>query len=161
MNPDTRFEPFNRRSLLYFRELFASLQPPEPAGLSGAYRAFFIGPAWLRLTAGPSIALGGMPGWWGKEFGTGGEGLNLLYRRSQFERVMPFTLNERISVVDGKMGVTVCYHTDCPFPWTHVLDELRTLEQGCLLGMTVVNTGLLRRVAFPFLLIYQEHDDGL
>ena len=53
-------------SLGHLRRLFTSL--PAPVSLAGVYRAEFVGPAWLRTLAPPSLALGGLAGWWGKAF---------------------------------------------------------------------------------------------
>jgi hypothetical protein len=65
------------------------------------------------------------------------------------------------SLVDGKPGVTVQYPKDSPFPWPLVVDELRRLDDTTLLGLTIVNAGFLRKLAFPFLLYYQEQSHGL
>lgn len=58
--------------------------------------------------------------------------------------------------MDVKPGLTVQYAPECPFPWPFVIDELRCLDENCLLGLTIINLGLLRSLAFPFLLFPQE-----
>jgi hypothetical protein len=136
-----------------FRPLFAGLPSPPLDSLHGVYRGVFTGPAWLRALAPPSLALGGLGGWWGKDFLGGGAGLNLAQRGGKLVRLFPFRLVECASLIDDRQGIAVQYTSACPFPWPHVRDELRTLDGTTLLGMSVIDLGPLRRLAFPFLLI--------
>ena len=156
--PDAR--DLNKKPLTAFKPLFASLSPPELEYLPGMYEAGFTGPAWLRKAAVPSIALGGLGGWWGKEFGAEG-GTNLVLREGQMQRIFPFLSVQTASAIDGKPTITVRYTIECPFPWPHIFDELREIEPGRLLGMTVVDAPGLRRMAIPFLLERRENDGGL
>ena len=153
-------EQYRGKPYPYFRGLFSGLQPPSAGELKGTYRASFTGPLLLRKTAGPAIALGGMPGWWGKDFTGDGRGVNLLKRREGLLRVFPFTLEQAVSLVDSKPGLAVRYNSSCPFPWNHVLDELRWLGESYLLGMTVIDAGPLRKLAFPFILQLEERPYG-
>ena len=84
--PDAR--DLNRFPLRLFKPLFATLAPPEPAGLAGKYEAAFTGPGWLRRSAAPALALGGLRGWWGKDFTPGG-GTNLVLREDTFAARLP------------------------------------------------------------------------
>jgi hypothetical protein len=145
------------RSLASLRALFATLAPPS--ALAGIYLAEFTGPAWLRRTAGPALALGGLRGWRGKEFLDGRAGSNLVCRGGRLQRVLPFRLDEAASLVDGRVSARVAYGDASPFPWRRIVDELRRLDGARLLGMTVIDLGALRRLAFPFLLRIQEHPD--
>ena len=58
-------------------------QLPAAEQLIGRWRAEFIGPWWLRGSAGPSIALSGMPGWYGKRFVDAQAAVNLRRRGGQ------------------------------------------------------------------------------
>jgi hypothetical protein len=151
--PDPLPSSLDGRPFSYFRPLFTTLAAPREDALHGVYRGVFTGPAWLRLSAGPSLALGGLGGWWGKDFLEGGAGLNLAQHKGRLVRLFPFCLVPCISLVDARPGLAVQYTRDCPFPWPHVRDELRKLDDTTLLGMTTIVLGPLRRLAFPFLLI--------
>ncbi len=151
----------NRKSLAEIRRLFKDLHSPGLEDLHGIYQAEFVGPLWLRHSAGPAIALGGMPGWWGKEFGGVPHGFNLVRRGGRIRRDLGLRLARRPSLLDGRDGLCLVYATGSPFPWSLVIDELRWLDQDCLLGMTVVDRGALRHAACPFLLHARGGSDGL
>jgi hypothetical protein len=157
-------ESLHHQPLSAFRPLFASLIPPEISALNGTYRAEFTGPWWLRKTAGPSLALAHFRGWWGKQFTGGEDGSNLFLRDGQIKPLFSFKLALLPSLVDGKPSAVVQYLQTAPFPWYFVRDELRWLDQskggsaeGCLLGLTIINKGFLSRLAFPFILMRQDH----
>ena len=152
--------PLSGKPLSSFKPLFTTLAPPALASLQGVYRGQFTGPLWLRLTAAPSLVLAGLGGWWGKTFPGDATGLNLVLRHGRLQPCFPIRLALLPSLVDGKPCLAVHYTAECPFPWPHVIDELRCLDDTCLLGLTIINLGFLRRLAFPFLLTPQElpHD---
>ena len=154
-------QQLNQTPFSQFKPLFSALCAPEIHSLCGMYRAEFTGPAWLRKSAGPSLALAGMGGWCGKEFYADGTAVNLVSHGRQMHRVFPMRLVTLASLVDGKPGMTVQYIQGCPFPWPYIIDELRRLDENCLLGLTIINVGILRKLAFPFLLQVQEHAYGL
>ncbi|MBL8045789.1 MAG: hypothetical protein JNL09_04565, partial [Anaerolineales bacterium] len=52
----------------------------------------------------------------------------------------------------GLPCVSVRYLPENPFPWPHVVDELRWLGGKTLLGLTLVNAAPLRHWPLPFLL---------
>jgi hypothetical protein len=60
------------------------------------------------------------------------------------------------SAIDGKPTLALIYAQDNPFPWPHIVDELRQLDPEALLGMTYVNRGGLKKLAFPFLIESEE-----
>jgi hypothetical protein len=155
--PDAR--DLNRFPLRLFKPLFATLSPPDPAGLAGKYEAAFTGPGWLRRSAAPALALGGLRGWWGKDFTSGG-GANLVLREDTLVHVLPFRASQDASAIDGKPAVIVRYAAGCPFPWTHICDELRQIEAGRLLGMTRLELPGLRELALPFLLEQRQNGNG-
>jgi hypothetical protein len=161
MQTNPHAQSLNRQPLGAFKSIFASLSPPEMHSLQGVYQAEFTGPLWLRKTAGPCLVLAGMGGWWGKEFLQDGTGVNLVYQGGRLRPHFPIRLAAMPSLVDGKPGVTVQYAKDSPFPWPMVVDELRSLDETNLLGLTIVNAGFLRKLAFPFLLHHQEQSHGL
>ena len=154
-------QELNQRSLRSFKQLFASLAPPDLLSIQGVHQAEFVGPAWLRRSAGPLLALGGLQNWWGKEFDGSGGGKNIVRRRGSLERVLPMEIQERVSLVDARPGVALTYPPGSRFPWPRFVDELRQLSEGRLLGLGVMNVRWLRKLAFPFLLHSREHVDGL
>jgi hypothetical protein len=151
----------NRQTFGSFLPLFKTLIPLEPAALVGIYQAELVGPAWLRKTAPLSLALGGLPGWWGKAFDRQGHGDNILRRRGSFMRVLPMVVRSAPSRLDGKEGITISYPAGSSFPWPWIVDEVRRLGPTTLLGMTLVALDWAPKVAFPFLLHYREKINGL
>lgn len=147
---------YNSLSLRQFREYFASLTAPDLASLPGQYHASFVGPAWLRLTAAPGLVPLGFGGWWGKEFHADGEAINLFLRAGKFITRFPMKLVRVPSLIDGREGLSLHYPSNTPFPWNHVVDELRRINDTSLLGMTVPNINGLRGIALPFILQKQE-----
>jgi hypothetical protein len=152
---------YNSLSLKQFRNLFISLPVPETGSLGGVYRANFVGPGWLRACAGPTLALTGLGGWWGKEFSPDGNAVNILLRTGKFSRRFSMQLVSAKSFMDGSDGLALHYPAGNPFPWPHVVDELRRIDETTLLGMTIANVSGLRGLAFPFILQFQEHGCGL
>lgn len=137
--------------------LFTSLEPPASAMLHGFFRATFIGPAWLRAVGRPSVELSGLPGWQGKRFLGADAATNVLLRRGTTTEALAMRLRTGASQVDGRTGVALHYvpsadGTPAPIPWRWVRDELRAVDDDTLLGFTIVDLPVLRRMAFPFLL---------
>jgi hypothetical protein len=139
-------------SLSYFAALFRTLPPPDVASLNGAYEARFVGPRWLQLLAGPSIALGGLRHWWGKEFDGHGQGANIVLQQGQRERKLAMQVVLVPSLLDGRMGISIAYAAGSPFPWLWIVDEARRLNDDTLLCLTFINKRGLRRLPFPFTL---------
>ena len=151
----------NSLSLQQFRKLFVSLPVPNPESIHGVYRAAFVGPVWLRTSAGPALALSGLGGWWGKEFSADGTAVNIVLRAGKFSTRFPMKLVQAKSFIDGREGLAVHYQAGNPFPWMYIVDELRQMDDGVLLGMTLANVNGLHNFAFPFTLQFQEHGYGL
>ncbi len=151
---DTGIEAAGLNSLQFnqFRSLFAELTIPDPNSILGVYRAEFVGPAWLRASAGPALALSGLGGWCGKEFSAGGGAINIVKISGKFSTRFPMQLVTARSFIDQKEGLSLHYLPGSPFPWMYVVDELRRLDEISLLGMTIANVAGLRGLAFPFLL---------
>ncbi|MBP6614083.1 MAG: hypothetical protein KA203_00005, partial [Aquabacterium sp.] len=57
--------------------MFADLPSPQALPADVDFLAEFVGPAWLRLSAGPSLKLTALAGWCGKRFADG-RAVNLL-----------------------------------------------------------------------------------
>lgn len=150
----------DRLPLTAFKPLFAALEAPPTGALKGVYQGRFTGPAWLRRSAGPALLVAGLGGWWGKEFDGAQHGINLVRRKGQYRRIFPLQLVLEPSAFDGMPVMAVHYLPVCPFPWPWVIDELRQVEPGWLLGMSYANAGFLRKIAFPFLLHSRELSDG-
>ena len=127
----------------------------------GFYRGTFVGPGWLRAAGNPALTIGGLGGWWGKKFEVDGSAVNLVLQAGELEARLPMRLTSGSSALDGKPALALIYAADSRFPWPHIVDELRQLERDSFLGMTYVNFGVLRKLAFPFLLEAQEHVNGL
>jgi hypothetical protein len=145
-------EQLNLASYDQFLYLFRSLPSPALVLLRGLYRVEFVGPAWLRAGARPSLFLIGLGGWWGKEFWGEGHGVNIVVRRGSVQRVLPMQLVHAPSLIDGQVGVSLQYDRESPFPWPFVTDELRRLNPETLLGIKVFRFSPLARLPLPFLL---------
>lgn len=137
-------------NLSEYPKIFATLTAPQT--LVGTFKAEFTGPAWLRAVAGPGLWPLGLGGWCGKQFAADGSGMNLVKRGGTVQRVFPIQLVSAPSLVDGRPCISVRYRPENPFPWPHVVDELRWLDEKTLLGLTLVNAAPLRRWPLPFLL---------
>jgi hypothetical protein len=145
-----------RRGALIAR--FRALPAPALDQLAGTHEAVFVGPAPLRVAAPRSIALAGMPRWYGKRFGPGPDdatlaGVNLLRRPGGgFEERHPMTATVESSWLDGAPALVVSYGAGGPIPWRWVRDEFRPAGDGTLLGLTFTCSAALRALAAPFVL---------
>jgi hypothetical protein len=157
----TQLERLNDLSLLDFPGLFASLEHPARGSLLGLYRGSFVGPGWLRWLAGPLLVVTGLGGWRGKDFDDQGNAINLVWRNGRYERRFPMHLVEQDSFIDKKPGLALRYDGHNPFPWPLIVDELRSLGPGLVLGMTMVAVGPFKRLALPFVLETWESMNGL
>ncbi len=143
----------SKASLSRIRQVFTELEPAPVHLREGFFRACFIGPWWLRASAGPSITLSGLPGWQGKRFLDADTATNVLRAADGGRKEkLRMQCREGASLVDGRQGVALHYGQDAVLPWRWIVDELRVLNEGTLLGMTVINLPVLRHLAFPFLL---------
>lgn len=154
-------DSLNRMSLKAIHRLFTHLDPPEDSSLTGIFRGLFVGPAWLRQMWGPLLAVTGLGGWWGKEFDSHGNAINLVYHKGRYERRFPMVIVHQASHLDRKSGLALHYRADNPFPWPLIVDELRRIDSGMVLGMTLADIGPFRHMAFPFILQSREAVDGL
>lgn len=151
------------RSLGKLRARFADLPAPPPGGVTGTYRAVFVGPAFLRIVAPRAIALAGMSRWYGKRFDGGGGGVNLLRNDDgSLRETLPTNASVEASWLDGRDALVVSYRVDSagnprqessPVPWRWVRDEFRVLGDGALLGLTFAVGPWSRVLASPFVLV--------
>jgi hypothetical protein len=154
-------EELNTMSLPEIWRYFGTLKPPEPDSLTGYYRGIFVGSAGLHALWRPLLRITGLGGWWGKEFDTSGNAVNLTIRRGCCEpRFSMFVITQR-SYLDRLPGLAMRYRPENPFPWPYILDEIRRINDRALLGMTLVDVRPFRRLAFPFILEKRETFDGL
>lgn len=143
-------------SIQELKKMFSSLPPPDTSMRHGFFRACFVGPAWLRLSARPSLEISGLPGWQGKKFLSADDATNVLKRGDRLEEALAMRVTPGVSQVDGRQGVALHYVAkggkEAPLPWRFVRDELRAVDADTLLCMTVIDLPVLRHLAFPFLL---------
>jgi len=142
------------KSFREFKALYATLDPPETP--EGVWRGRPVGPGWFVTLAGPGLAIGGLGGWWGKEFDGRGGIENLLERGGALRRTLPGKVQEAASLLDGRPCQRIAYPKGSRLPWIWVVDELRQVGEGELLGMMVLNVRWLPRLAFPFALHAEE-----
>jgi hypothetical protein len=154
--PNPLTERLNRAPLAAFPTMYRELEAPTLGQLVGTHRSAFVGPAWLRSIAPPGLALGGLGGWWGKRFDASGSGVNLVMHSGKPEAILPVRLEFRSSRVDARTTACVLYPPESRWPWPHVLDELRVLEPGCLLGLTFFQIGVFSNLPLPFMLLRQD-----
>lgn len=147
-------------SLAELKRLFSTLSAPSPEQRQGFFRAQFVGPAWLRHSARPSLELSGLPGWQGKKFLDCDSATNVLKKGGVLTDALRMQVVPGLSRVDGKTGVALHYlpgdGRPAPLPWRWIQDEMRVLDENTLLCMTVIDLPLLRHLAFPFLLIRER-----
>lgn len=143
-------------SIQELKKMFTSLPPPDASMRFGFFRASFVGPAWLRLSARPSLEVSGLPGWQGKRFLSADDATNVLKRREGLQEALAMRVTSGLSQVDGKPGLALHYVAKdgkaAPLPWRFVRDELRAVDADTMLCMTVIDLPVLRHLAFPFLL---------
>ena len=147
------------KSFREYREQFASLGPPD--ALVGVWQGEPVGPGWFVTLAGPSLAIGGLGGWWGKDFDGEGGINNLLGRGGALQRTLPGKLQQAASLLDARPCQRIEYPKGSRLPWAWVVDELRQVDEGELLGMMVLNISWLPHLAFPFSLRAREQVEGL
>lgn len=139
-------------SLSQIRKVFNQLPAVSEKFRTGFYRASFIGPWWLRISAMPSIAMSGLSGWQGKKFFDVDTATNILKTKDGLKEKLQMSCKVGSSLVDGQQGVALHYGVNAPIPWRWVKDEMRVLDDQTLLCMTVIDLPILRKMSFPFLL---------
>ncbi|NHC03992.1 hypothetical protein G9F31_09440 [Acinetobacter sp. 187] len=141
-----------KASLSQIREVFKNLDPVSEELRQGFFRASFIGPWWLRVSAMPSIALSGLGGWQGKKFLDPFHATNIIHNKQGVSEKLHMRCSAVTSLIDGKRSVALQYRDDAVVPWRWVIDEMRTLDQNTFLCMTVINLPVLKHFSFPFIL---------
>lgn len=140
---------------------FRTAAEPVLSDLVGRHRAQTVGPFWMRLPAPLFLAATGMPGWVGKEFAPPSSpdadelsGHNLVDDHGIAEPSLPMTARLGTSRLDGRAALVLTYAAHAPFPWRNVVDEVRSIGEGRLLG---ISYDIIPRVpvGVPFLL---HHD---
>jgi len=147
-----RADAVRTASIRELQQLFGTLGvPPTPP--SGLYRAEFIGPTWLRLSGRPGVSLAGLPRWLGKRFLGPDSATNVLAGKDGNTEKLHMHCATVSSSIDGRPSLVLTYGPRAPRPWRWVRDELRYIDDRMLLGMTVIEQPLLRRLPLPFLLV--------
>lgn len=146
-----------RLGWLQYSAVFAELPSPQAPPVEADFLAEFVGPGWLRLSAGPSLKLTALAGWCGKRF-TGGRAENLLRPRRGGPLQVSLAMQSGLapSSIDGRTTVRLQYPPEAGVPWRWAVDELRPLVDGAWLGMMHLELPVLRRLHFPFLLTPTE-----
>ncbi len=152
MNEIAAAAQFEQLGLFAFKPLFANFGQLELTVIGGTWRASFTGPGWLRVIAPRGLFLLRFGGWWGKELQANGSGVNLFQRGGKHFAAFPITVKTGTSRLDGKPCLIVRYSKDAGFPWAHVIDELRRLDDDTLFGMTIFDLPGMRGFPLPFLL---------
>jgi len=147
-------DELNSTGLFAFTRLFADLPAPDLTSIHGTWHAAFVGPAWLRWLAPRGLSLLHFGGWWGKEISSDGTGFNYFQRSGEMQHAFPMQVMITASLIDSKPCLAVHYPPDAIFPWRFVVDELRHVDEGSLLGLTIVNKPGLRTFPTPFLLTH-------
>jgi hypothetical protein len=147
----------NQLGLFDFPRLFAVLSPPPAESLRGVYQGSFVGPGWLRRLAGPLLTVSGLGGWWGKDFDDRGNAINLVMRQGRLKRRFPMLLSPGLSLLDRQPGLALRYAPENPLPWPWIVDELRSLNPGMILGMSMLKAPALKWLALPFVLEAQSN----
>ena len=148
-------EKLNHMKLGQFPGLYSTLSVPDMDSMIGDYQGSFIGPKWLRLSAGPGLVVSGLKGWWGKRFHGDKTAVNLVQANGQLMTKFPMRLVAIKSLIDGKPGVALHYNSENPFPWPQIVDEIRQLNPGVFLGMTYIQMRPFCGLILPFLLEHQ------
>jgi hypothetical protein len=120
---------------------FSRARDPWLDDLLGTHRGSFAGPWWLRLAASWTVRLTGMGPWCGKTLHRSGddavlEGANLIRRGQRVIASIPVSAHLGLARLDHGPAIIVDYPPTAPWPWRHVTDELRPLDNTTLLGLT-------------------------
>ena len=141
------------RPLGFYKDLFSTLAAPDLDSLAGTYRGEFVGPGWFRTVFVPvSLTIGGLHGWWGKQFHGPARGINIVSRHGGLQRIVPVTLDYEPSRIDGKPCLGLHYPAGSPLPWVWTVDEFRRLDDTTLLALSTFVPRWVPRVGLPFLL---------
>lgn len=143
---------YHKASIKDLKKLYRDSALPDQTMRHGFFRASFIGPLWIRLSAKPTLNLTGLPHWQGKRFLTENSATNVLLQQGRDVDALEMSLEPVTSYVDGSKALAFCYGSNSPRPWRWVRDELRAIDGDTLLGITFVDLPILRNFAFPFLL---------
>ncbi len=143
---------FSKQTVKTFRKIYNRLSIPDASALKGRYYGEFVGAWWLRKMARLSVDIGGLHGWFGKDFLSAERAVNLVKSGEKTEHVLPMEIKRITSFVDGKPTLALTYSKSSPFPWRFTVDEFRVLNEQTFLAMTVIILPGLRKFSIPFLL---------
>ena len=82
-----------------YKTIYGHLTPPSAESLLGTHKGEIIGRKMQRTLGRPSLAFMQLGGWWGKQFDTPEQGINIVQKRGQFRPKLPMLLEERPSLI--------------------------------------------------------------
>lgn len=123
------------------QQAFRLASEPTLTSLQGRFQATIAGPSWVRLPALLVVHVTGMPGWWGKEFavderGDALMGHNVVMAGDALYASLPMRAVLGCSRTDGRPALVLTYGSDAGWPWRRVTDEVRSLNDGTLIGLS-------------------------
>lgn len=140
------------QGLTRLKQAFRQAQPIQAGELQGFHAGEPAGPWWFRLGSTPTMYTTGFGGWMGKQFMGDGRAVNQFQVNSGIEFRFPMTLDRAPSRIDGIDTLVLIYPKNARAPWCWVIDELRRVPDGRILGMTFVDVPLIKHQVFPFVL---------
>lgn len=151
-------------SLKALTQAFSRAADPRLSDLLGTHKGAFAGPWWLRCPAPLLMRVTGMPDWVGKTLrptdnDTVITGENLIRAGETLTISIPITARLGVARLDRRPAIIVSYPRNAPWPWHHVTDELRPLDEHTLLGLTY-GIPATPRAGAPFLLYRQPPGKG-
>ena len=134
----------------WYLDLFRTLDPPDASQVEGLHVGQLVGPLWMRVSAPIGLAIGGLPGWYGKEFFGERHGINVCKILGFEFKKLPLTSRFGTSMYDGRASLIVRYQGPKAGHWADVQDEFRRVDEHKWLGITIIDRPLVRKMAFPF-----------
>ena len=140
-----------RKSLKQICEMYRELPDFDGIDCAGAYEAEILGPQWLKTIAAMSLPFSGLPGWCGKRIHVSGA-INRCNINGQIEERVSMLKSAQSSWIDGRPCMVLSYDNKAPLLLRPMRDEFRRVNETTLLGLSIYNLPLLKRVPLPFLL---------
>ena len=142
----------NLYAIIQSRRKYSELPTPIRVPI-GTFEVNWIGPNWFVRLAVLALGFAGFKNWWGKEFISDHQGMNLFIQNHSpsFLKKFPMDISISNSNIDSFECIKIKYPPNASFPWYIVIDEFRELDKDTLLGMSYVK--FFPGMALPFLLV--------
>ncbi|MDZ4726030.1 MAG: hypothetical protein SH817_07730 [Leptospira sp.] len=142
----------NLYAIIQSRRKYSELPAPIRVPI-GSFEVNWIGPNWFVRLAVLALGFAGFKNWWGKEFISDHQGMNLFIQNHSpsFLKKFPMDISISNSNIDSFECIKIKYPPNAGFPWYIVIDEFRELDKDTLLGMSYVK--FFPGMALPFLLV--------